>query len=166
MQQSPSWEANQFSASQVISRVLWIPQIHCQIYKYPPPVPIQSHLDPVYTPTSHFQKIHLILSSHLRLDLPIGLSRRFPHQNPVYAFPLTHNRYMPSPSHSSRFYHPHNIGWEVQNVKLFFMKFSPIPCYLIPLMPKYSLFSNNKTYFPPSKWATKFHTHTKQQSEL
>jgi len=42
----------------------------------------------------------LILSTHLRLGLPSGL---FP---PL----LTHTRHMPSPSHSSQFYHPHNIG--------------------------------------------------------
>ena len=39
-----------------------------------------------------------------------SLSLRFPHQNPVYASPLPHTRYMPHPSHSSRFYHPNNIG--------------------------------------------------------
>jgi hypothetical protein len=26
---------------------------------------------------------------------------------------LTYMHQMPSPSHSSRFYHPHNIGWRV-----------------------------------------------------
>jgi hypothetical protein len=30
-------------------------------------------------------------------------------------------------SQSSRFYHPHNIGWGVQIIKLFIMKFSPLP---------------------------------------
>ena len=43
-----------------------------------------------------------------------SLSLRF-HQNPVYASPLPHTRYMPRPSHSSRFYHPKNIGWGVHN---------------------------------------------------
>ena len=32
------------------------------------------------------------------------------HQNSVYASPLPHTRYMSRPSHSSRFYHPNNIG--------------------------------------------------------
>ena len=52
----------------------------------------------------------LILSSHLRLGLPNGLfPSGFPHQNPVRPSPLPHARHMPRPSHSSRFYHPHNI---------------------------------------------------------
>jgi hypothetical protein len=66
------------------------------------------------------------------------LSLRFPHQNPVQVYPLTHLSYMPRPSHSSRFYHPHNCGWSVQIMKLLIMKFSPLPCYLVPLRPKYS----------------------------
>jgi hypothetical protein len=36
-----------------------------------------------------------------------SLSLRFLHQNPVYTSPLPHTRYMPCPSHSSRF--DHNI---------------------------------------------------------
>ena len=42
-----------------------------------------------------------------------SLSLRFPNQNPVYTSPLPHTRYMPRPSHSSRFYHPHNLGKEI-----------------------------------------------------
>ena len=37
-------------------------------------------------------------------------SHRFPHQDPIRPPLLNHTRHMPSPSHSSRFYHPHNIG--------------------------------------------------------
>ena len=40
---------------------------------------------------------------------------------------------MPSSSHCSRFYHPNNIGWAVQIIKLLVMYFSPLPCYLFPL---------------------------------
>ena len=57
----------------------------------------------------------LILSTHLSLGLPIGLfSLRFPHQDPMHPPFLAHTHHMPSPSHSSQFYHPHNIGWAVQ----------------------------------------------------
>ena len=61
----------------------------------------------------------LILPTLLCLGLPSGL---FPSGFPtktLYALPLlTHTRHMPSPSHSSRFYHPHNIGWWVQIIQL------------------------------------------------
>ena len=52
----------------------------------------------------------LIPSTHLRLGLPSGyfppVSQPRPYTPPL----LTHTHHMPSPSHSSRFYHPHNIG--------------------------------------------------------
>ena len=67
--------------------------------------PIQS----IYPHPTSWKSI-LILSTHLRLGLPSGLSLRFPHQDPIHPPLLTHTRHIPSPSHSSRFYHPHNIG--------------------------------------------------------
>ena len=69
--------------------------------------PIQS----IYPHPTSWRSI-LILSTYLRLGLPSGLL--FPSGFPtktLYTPPLlTHTRHMPSPSHSSRFYHPHNIG--------------------------------------------------------
>jgi hypothetical protein len=61
------------------------------------------------------------LKIHLNIILPSTplssiwfLSIRFPHQNPLHTSPLPHQSNMPRPSHSSRLYHPHNIGWTVQ----------------------------------------------------
>ena len=122
MEQSPSWEANRFAASQEISRILWNPKVDYRIHKCPPPVPTHSQLDPVHTPTFHFLKIHLNIILPSTPGSPQwSLSSRFPPQNPVHASPLPNTRYMPRPSHYFRFYHPHSIGWEVQNIKLLIM---------------------------------------------
>jgi len=98
MEQSPSWEANRFSDSQEIPRILWKPKVHYRIHKSPPPIAILSNLDPVHTPTSHFLKMHLIII----LPSTPGSSKwsvslRFPYQNPVYTFPLPHTCYMSHP---------------------------------------------------------------------
>jgi hypothetical protein len=67
-----------------------------------------------------------------------SLSLMFPHQNPVYTFPLPHTCCMPHPSHSSRLDRPNNTWWGVQIIKLLIIKSAPFPCYLLPLRLKYS----------------------------
>ena len=60
-------------------------------------------------------------------------SFRFHHQIPVHASRLPHTRYMPRPSHSSRFYHPNNTGWAVQIINPLKPELNPI-CYLLELL--------------------------------
>jgi len=123
MEHSPSWETNRFLASQEIPHILWDPKVHYHIHKCPSPVPILSQLDPVHTPTSYYLKIHLnIILPSMPGSPTWSLSLRFPHQNSLYTSLLPRMHYMPCPSHSSRFYHPNNIGWTVQIIK--FLRYS------------------------------------------
>ena len=101
MEQSPSWKANQFSASQEIPHILWNPKVHYRIHKCLPPVPTPGQLDQVHTPTSHFWRSILILSSHLCLGLLSGLFSSGSPSKPCICLSSPPYTIMSCPSHSS-----------------------------------------------------------------
>ena len=73
MEQSPSWEATRFSASQEFPCILRNPKVHYRIHKCPPPVVSWATSIQSIPPNPTSWRSILILSSHLRLGLPSGL---------------------------------------------------------------------------------------------
>ena len=115
MEQSPSWEANFFSASQEIPRILWDPKVHYLVCTNTPPIPILSQINQVRVPHPTSWRYILILSFHLCLGLPSGLLPSGFSTKTLYAPLLSpHTYYMPHPFHSSFFDHPNNMWWRVQ----------------------------------------------------
>jgi hypothetical protein len=168
MKQSHSWEANQFSASQEIPRILWKLKVHYHIHMCPPPISILSLLDPVlpHIPlpddSSSYSPIYAWASQ-------VVLSLRFPHLNPVYAPPTPHTFYMPCPTRSSQFNHLNNIGWGAWIIKLLLhsLLHSPVTSSLLgPNILLNTLFSDTFSLVPSSVWVTKFHIHSKQYTKL
>ena len=116
MEQSPSWEANRFSASQEIPHILWIPEVHYHIHKCTPPVPILSQIDPV--PYPHI--LHNIIP-HLQLGPPRDL---FPPGFPtktLYTHLLSPYVLHAPPKSFFSIWSPKIIGRAVQIIKLLIM---------------------------------------------
>jgi len=89
-EQSPSWEANRFSASQEILPHFMETEGSLPQSQVLQSVPILSHLDPVHNPTSHFLKIHLIII--ISPSTPGYSKWSVSHQNHVYFSHLPHTR--------------------------------------------------------------------------
>jgi hypothetical protein len=110
MEQSPSWEASRFSASQAISWILWKPKFHYRLDKCSPLIPLLNQINPVHDPTSCLLRIHLNIILPSTPPFPKwSLSLTIPHQNPVCTSSLPHTCYMSRPFHYSWFDHPNTI---------------------------------------------------------
>jgi len=60
MEQSPSWDAKRFAASQEIPRILRNQKVHYRTHKCPPPAPALRQLDPVHrTKVSIKANVHI-----------------------------------------------------------------------------------------------------------
>ena len=77
MEQSPSWEANQFSARQIL-HILWNLRVYYLFYKYLPPVPEMGQYAPYPNislpkdPSQYYPPIYAWV-------FQVVLSLRFPH---------------------------------------------------------------------------------------
>ena len=120
IQHSPSWEANRFSASQETPHILWNPKVHYCSHKCTPSSHILCQLDPAHILTSYFLKIHLNIILPSMPWSPKWSFRQFFTQKSCTCLSPLHATCQ-NPSNSSRFYHPSNIGWAVQIIKLLIM---------------------------------------------
>jgi len=110
MEQSPFWEANRFSASEAIPRILWKPKAHYRLYKCPPHLLLLSQINPVHDPTSCLLMIRLNIILPSTSAFPKwSLSLTIPQQSPVCTSSLPRKCYMPRPSHYPWFDNPNNI---------------------------------------------------------
>jgi len=53
-EQSHSWEATHFSATQEIPHILGNLEVNYHTHKWPPHAPIMNQLNPIHTPTNYF----------------------------------------------------------------------------------------------------------------
>ena len=131
MEQSPSSEANRFSASQEIPHILWNPKVHYHIQKCPPPVLILSNIDSVHAPTCHFLEIHLnIILPSMPGSFKWSLSLRIPPPKPCIH--LSSHTYVPHAPSISLFsiHYPKIIGRGVQSLN------SSLRSFLHSLLPR------------------------------
>ena len=150
MVQSPSWEAIWFAASQEIPRISQNPKVHYHTHKRLPLVPLLGQPNPVHIPTSHLLEIHPnIIHPSTPRSPQWSLSLWFPHQDPIHPPLVTHSCHMPSPFHSSWFYHPHNIGEQYKSFSSSLCNLLNFPVTLSLLGPNIllnTIFSNTLSF--------------------
>ena len=167
MEQSPSWKANRFAASQEIPPLLWNPKFHHRIHKCHLSLSWATSIRSMPPYPTSWRSI-LILSSHLLLGLLSGL---FPSRL------LTKALYTPLPFPIRATCSAHLIfldfitrtilSEQYRSLSTSLCSFLHSPVTSSRLGPNIllnTLFSTPSAYVPPSMSATKFHTHIKQHS--
>ena len=159
MEQTPAWEAKRFSATQEILRTLGNPKVHYHVYKCLPTDPILSQIDPAHPPQLTSWKSILILSSHLRLELP---SRLFPSGFPTNTLytPLPYSKRVTCPAHQILL---DFIARKIVDEEYRSLSYSLCSLLHSPVTsPRLGTNILLNTLFSNTLWATKFHTHKKQ----
>ena len=136
MVQSPSREASQSSASKEIPRILWNPKVHYRIHKCSPPLPLLNQINPGHAFPFHLLKVHFnIIVPPMRRYSKWSLHSGFPTKN-LYALLLAsmHVTCPPTSVFLTRCRRQYSLAI---TIKLLIIWSSPLPCYLVPLRPKY-----------------------------
>ena len=171
MEYSPSWEAKSSSASQEIPHILWERKVHYRIHNSQLATRLYSEPDqssPCPPHPTSWRSI-LIFFSHLRLGPSSGLCHSgFPIK------PCTHLSSPPYVLHApplsassvwlSEYYLVRNTDQWTPNYEVFATPPLPRPSWAQIFSSPYS--QTPSTYVLLSMWATKLHTHTKQQAKL
>ena len=169
MEQSPSWEANRFSASQEILCTSWKPKVHYRLNNSPLPTrPEPNQHSPC--PPSYFLKIQLNITLP-----PTSASSKWPlslwFPTKILYAPLLSPLYATFAAHVilldliPRIIFDHTYRW--LSLSLCSGSTTPLPHPSLAHITSSALHSGTPSaYVPPSMWATKFHTHTKQQATL
>ena len=108
--------------------MLWDRKVHYFMQKSLPLVCILSQTDPVHALRSHFFKNHF---KCFHPCLVVQVSFRFSNQNPVCISVFLYTCNLLGPSHPFLFYHPSNIWWGIEILKVLNLQFAPASHYIL-----------------------------------